>query len=278
MALMSRNAIVPVGLLSMALAGLMPVASTAAQATNALATHRAVYDIKLKEASERSGISGMYGRMVYEFDGSPCDGYTVNFRFVTQIESGDQSQVTDQQTTTYEDIREQTFRFVTRTFVDRQLQSEVKGAAHDDGETLSLELEAPEARRLDLPDSLFPTRHMIDLLERAGNGERFYEARVFDGSDDGDEAMITTTIIGARSLEEASTAVTSALSGRSYWPVSISYFHENSTGDAIPVYTIAFKLYDNGVSKDLTMDYGEFSLEGHLTGLEMFDAVSCEGR
>ncbi len=226
MALMSRNAIVPVGLLSMALAGLMPVASTAAQATNALATHRAVYDIKLKEASERSGISGMYGRMVYEFDGSPCDGYTVNFRFVTQIESGDQSQVTDQQTTTYEDIREQTFRFVTRTFVDRQLQSEVKGAAHDDGETLSLELEAPEARRLDLPDSLFPTRHMIDLLERAGNGERFYKAVFLKGWMKVEGGWIRRRIMGTGWLGKRSRPVRGPWSGPGSWPVYILYPRE----------------------------------------------------
>lgn len=45
-----------------------------------LQPHRAVYDISLNKANERSGITGISGRMVYEFDGSQCDGYTVKFR------------------------------------------------------------------------------------------------------------------------------------------------------------------------------------------------------
>ena len=50
--------------------------------------HRAVYDLALDKASDRSGIIGLRGRMVYEFNGSPCEGYTVNFRFVTQDRHG----------------------------------------------------------------------------------------------------------------------------------------------------------------------------------------------
>ena len=62
-------------------------AAGAVMATGLIA-HRAIYDLELKDASERSGISGMSGRMVYEFDGNDCTGYTTNFRFVTQIDTG----------------------------------------------------------------------------------------------------------------------------------------------------------------------------------------------
>ena len=68
-----------------------------------LTPHRAVYDLSLNDASDRSGITGVAGRMVYEFEGSRCDGYTVKFRFVTQIDTTEMSRLTDQQTTTYED-------------------------------------------------------------------------------------------------------------------------------------------------------------------------------
>ena len=41
--------------------------------------------------------------MVYEFNGSPCEGYTVQFRFVTKVDTSENSRVTDQQTTTFEE-------------------------------------------------------------------------------------------------------------------------------------------------------------------------------
>ena len=55
--------------------------ATSAAIATGLVAHRAVYDLELKDASERSGISGMSGRMVYEFDGNYCTGFTTNFRF-----------------------------------------------------------------------------------------------------------------------------------------------------------------------------------------------------
>ncbi|TIW05637.1 MAG: DUF1849 family protein, partial [Mesorhizobium sp.] len=71
-------------------------------AVPALQAHRAVYDLSLDKASDRSGITGISGRMVYEFNGSPCEGYTVKFRFVTQIATNDNAtKLTDQQTTTF---------------------------------------------------------------------------------------------------------------------------------------------------------------------------------
>ena len=73
------------------------------QGEQILAPHRAVYDLALDKASDRSGITALTGRMVCEFNGSACEGYTVNFRFVTKINTRDVTRLTDQQTTTFED-------------------------------------------------------------------------------------------------------------------------------------------------------------------------------
>ena len=45
---------------------------------------------------------------------------------------------------------------------------------------------------------------------------------------------------------------------RPYWPVTIAYFNDDATGDALPIYRMEFKLYENGITRDLTMDYGDF--------------------
>ena len=244
----------------------------------ALAAHRAVYDLTLKDASERSGISGMVGRMVYEFAGSACEGYTVSFRFVTEISTGDDSRVTDQQTTTFEDIRNQTFRFVTRSFVNQQLDHEIRGSAEAEGDVLAVKIEQPDELAVDIAPAHFPTEHMIEMIDKARDGERFYESRIYDGSDEGDQAMITTTILGEKENAEASDTEAERagdLADAAYWPVSMSYFEEDAQGDGLPVYSIAFKLYENGVTRDLTMDYGDFVLEGRLSQLDMYEAEPC---
>ncbi|PTM95098.1 cell envelope integrity EipB family protein [Mycoplana dimorpha] len=275
---MFRSTFVPALSAATCLAALLPGPVSAATAVG-LAPHRAVYDLQLKDASERSGIAGMYGRMVYEFNGNPCDGYTVSFRFVTQVNTGEETRVTDQQTTTYEDLRNKSFRFLTRSFTDDKLDKEVRGSARDDKKGVNVELTSPDPKAVELAESIFPTEHMLEVIDRARKGERFFEARIFDGSDSGDKTLMTTTVLGNRQMPEAGdvdAAQAGSFAKQAYWPVTIAYYDDVAKGDALPVYRMSFKLYENGITRDLTMDYGDFVLTGKLANLEVFKSTECK--
>ncbi|WP_421851178.1 cell envelope integrity EipB family protein [Oricola sp.] len=253
--------------------------STQPAAAQKLAPHRAVYDIDLDEASDRSGIIGMKGRIVYEFQGSRCDGYTTNYRFVSRIRSSSGDRLTDQQTSTYEDGEGETFRFVTKTFVDERLDRELSGSASLEDDSLVVELRKPEPTELVLETALFPTAHINDLLARADAGETVYEKRIFDGSDDGDKTMTTTVVLGPEKTGTDGDAENAGpLRDNPFRNVSISYFDESSEtdGEMLPEYAISFKLYRNGVTRDLVMDYGDFSLTGELATLELFPLEDCQ--
>ncbi|MGB3391468.1 MAG: cell envelope integrity EipB family protein [Pseudaminobacter sp.] len=251
-------------------------AALPAYAAAPLAPHRAVYDLVLDKASDRSGITGIAGRMVYEFNGSPCEGYTVKFRFVTQIDTGENSRVTDQQTTTFEDAEGKTFSFVTKSFVDQTLDREVKGMATRENNGLKVEIDKPEKNSLELPPTQFPTQHLVELIGKANSGETFYETNLFDGSEDADKVMTTTVIVGKKSEAEKSDPELPALkdlAAQKYWPIDIAYFDENTDGgEEVPEYRIAFKLHENGLTRDLVMDYGDFSMTGKLVNLALFPA------
>ena len=61
-----------------------------------LVPHRAIYEMSLNDARTASGITGIDGRMVFEFTGSECDGYSLNMRMVTQMtDSQGQTNLTD---------------------------------------------------------------------------------------------------------------------------------------------------------------------------------------
>ena len=253
-------------------------AASAQAAAVSLIPHRAVYDLQLKDASERSGISGMYGRMVYEFLGSECAGYTTNFRVVTSIDTGEDTRLTDQQTTTFEDLKGGKFRFETKTFTDEQLDKQVSGAAEDEEDKLKVELNQPDKREVELADGRFPTAHMLDVIENARKGPTFFEARVFDGSDNGDKTLLTTTVVGKQDTpkaDDADAAKAGEFAKSPFWPVTIAYFNDTSTGDSLPIYRMSFKLYENGITRDLTMDYGDFVLTGRLSKLELLGPGEC---
>lgn len=241
--------------------------------------HRAVYDVELDRSTERSGIESMYGRMVYEFNGSPCSGYTVGFRFVTQLDTGRAVRLTDQQTTTYESLQEGVFQFLTKSYVNDKLDLEVRGSARAESDSIAVTLQDPQPARLMLESANFPTAQMISLIENAKNGERFFQSRLFDGSDEGSKVMLTTNVVGAPTVfrdRPAELEVTGAISDQPTWPVTIAYFDETETNDGTPVYRISFKLYENGVTRDLIMDYGDFALKGTLAELELFEPENCD--
>jgi hypothetical protein len=251
----------------------------AAEPAEVLAPHRAVYDLSLTQSDERAGIAGMYGRMVYEFKGSACAGYTTNFRFVTQVDTGEEKRLSDQQTTTFEDLKKRTFRFSTKSFSDQQLEKEVAGTAEEKDGKIRVALTMPEKRDLSLDEGRFPTEHMLDVLEHARTGQKLFESRIFDGSDNADKTLMATTVIGKRTApaaDDPDAAKAGAFAKTEFWPVTIAYFNEAQAADAKPTYRMAFKLYDNGVIRDLTMDYSDYMLSGRLSKLEMLKPEPCK--
>src|SRR5690606_12766066 len=160
-----------------------------------------------------------------EFNGSECDGYTVKFRFVTQIDTPDITRITDQQTTTFEDGDGKTFNFVTRSFVDSVMDKEVRGSAKTEGSETVVSLEKPEKQEFALEKTQFPTQHLLELLDNARKGETFYETTLFDGSEDADRIMTTTVIIGKGSTPAANDPERKAiktLADDEFWPVDIA--------------------------------------------------------
>jgi hypothetical protein len=256
---------------------LVLLAPAAAQAQGAvtLMPHRAVYDLKLDKASEQSGISNISGRMVYEFNGSACEGYTVTFRFVTEIDTADARRVTDQQTTTFEDGEGQTFNFATKSYIDRALDRELRGTATRQAEAVDVKIEKPQPNDIKLPATQFPTQHMMELVNRAEKGDTFYETTLFDGSDEADKVMTTTIVIGKATKEKTGdpeTGPLKTLAEDTYWPVDIAYFDlVGEGGEETPDYRTSFKLHANGLTRDLIMDYGDFSMTGTLVDLDVLD-------
>ncbi len=261
--------------LALSLLATSMLAATPALAAAPLIAHRAVYDLVLDKASDQSGITGLKGRMVYEFNGSPCEGYTVNFRFVTRIDTGETTRLTDQQTTTFEDAAGKSFSFVTKSFSDQSLERELKGTATREPNGLKVEIDKPEKNSIELRQTQFPTQHLVELIGKANTGENFYETNLFDGSDNGDKVMTTTVIVG-KPAEAApgdpELPALDKLAKDKFWPVDIAYFDDaNDGGEEVPEYRIAFKLHENGLTRDLTMDYGDFSMKGKLVNLSLFD-------
>ncbi len=253
-----------------------------------LAPHRAVYEMSLGNADRTSGVAGVKGRLVFEFNGNACDGYTQNMRFVTVvIDQKGTSTLTDLRSSSWEDGAGKRFRFNSHHYRDRKLKESVKGDAvrSERGTEVEVALSKPKAQKFKFSDNvLFPNQHSISVLKHALSGDRVLQARIYDGSDKGEKVFDTTTIIGKLQLSGSkqlpnSIANLARLKSMPSWPIAISYFEigqSASRGEELPVYELAFRIYANGVSRNLLINYGDFSIRGVLKEIEFFKADVCE--
>lgn len=261
-----------------------PAEAFAAKEPIKLTPHRAVYEMTLDDARSASGITGIDGRMVFEFTGSQCDGYTLNMRMVTQMtDSQGQTNLTDLRSSSWEQGNGQKFRFQSAQYLNDKLGDITMGRAvrNPPDTTVQVRLSQPNRAELNFSGQvLFPTQHSLALLDAARGGKRLLQAQIYDGSEKGKRVYETTAFIGkpvgAGTEQLEVPAKKKGLAELMSWPVSIGYF-EPRAGDLTPSYQIDFRLYANGVSRELLIDYGDFSIHGTLTSLEYLKDEACQG-
>ena len=238
-----------------------------------LLSHRAVYDLGLARADSGSGIVDARGRLVLEW-ADACDGYTLNQRIRNELRQTESDYIADLSVSSWEAADGSTFRFSSRHVVDDKTVEEVLGrATMNDGATHGeAAFKKPSESTLELPrETIFPTEHAQLLIERAALGDKFIRAVVFDGSSV-DGLQETTAVVVEQfppgSYEGQGAAILAPLNS---WRVRVAYFKLDAAGgDSQPEYEVAFRLFENGVSTDVILDYGDFALKG---ALKIFEAL-----
>lgn len=262
-----------------ALAAAAALATSAAHAqAGGLVSHRAVYELSLKSAEGAHAPAAARGLIVYDFQGSACEGWTTTFRQVTDVTPAEgETRRSDLSSTAFEEADFSTMRFRVETR-EGDASKLVQGSAQRSDGGLSIALTRPLRQKVDLGDEpRFPTHQMLGVIEAAEAGRTTYEVKLYDGSDSGSKIYDTTTVIGAPRAAPAAEAPAQddALKGRRRWPVTTSYF-EPGSGDRAPAYVLSYDLYENGVSRNLTLDYGAFALSGTLKEFKTYPMKPCK--
>lgn len=278
------------GFVAIALAGIAassPASAQTAAAAVQLAPHIAVYDLKLTKSSGKRSLEAVRGRIVYDFSGSACDGYQLNFRQVTELDSGEgKVALSDLRTITWEEGQAKSFRFKSENYTDEKQVSAVDGRAERGRKTVAVKLTKPGGKTLDIGTVVFPTEHMRRLIAAARAGENVLELAVYDGSENGEKIYQSLGVIGRKiqpeeKKPEDAAANQNSLTGLARWPVTISYFDkaqpksDDQPGEQTPIYAITFEMYENGISRALKLDYGDFVVDGTMTSLEVKPAKAC---
>ena len=265
----------------------MAAGAARAAATTAFLPHQALYDLSLVKSRGSASIDSARGRILYNFSGSPCEGYTSEFRQVSELSSGEGSvTLSDLRSTSWEDADGKSYRFKVDSRMNDTDSSSVDGIAERDGDHITVKLKQPEAKTFTLDGStVFPTEQIRRIISAAREGKSLLELTVFDGSDNGEKVYYTMSVIGQpipgdRTTPSPDPSTTNdQMKSLTRWPVTVTYYDRDAKatdGEQTPIYAMSFELFENGVSRALVLDYNDFVVSGALGKFDVKDAKPCK--
>jgi hypothetical protein len=258
-------------------AGLAAVTAAAPTTRGAqIAPHRALYTMTLGSARNDSGVIDANGTMDYEW-GETCDGWTIEQRYRLKMRYAESHDVDIASSfVTWESKDGLRYRFNQRQTRNGELDEEIRGEARLDGPGKGgvAEFTKPRPQTLKLaPGVLFPSAHTILLIDKAREGKTFVSRQVFDGATD-ENAVQVSAVIGAKVTAEPASAKLNPLLEQPGWQVRLAFFPVDVKAEE-PDYELGMDLLDNGVSRDMVIDYGDYSIRAKLDDIEALGKPSC---
>jgi hypothetical protein len=262
------------------------VASTEAMANSTFLSHQALYELSLVK-SRANSISSARGRILYSFSGSTCEGYTSEFRQVSEMDNGENKMtLSDLRSSSWEDAAGKTYRFKIDSRMNEVETNPIDGIAERVGDHITVKLKQPQPKTFNLDGSVvFPTEQIQHIITAAKQGKTILEQTVYDGSDNGEKIFNTLAVIGQPIHGDKTIAApdpsteNDVMKMTTRWPVTVSYYDHDAKreeGEQGPLYAMSFELFENGVSRALVLDYNDFVISGSLGKFNVKDAKPCK--
>jgi EipB-like len=238
--------------------------------------HRALYTMSLARTGGDAGVTGASGTMAYQW-GETCDGWTVEQRYRLRMGYADSPDVAIASNFVAWEAKDGlSYRFNQKETRNGTAGEEIRGTARLDGSGKggTAQFEKPAEKSFKLPPGmLFPSAHTIFLIDKAKTGENFISKHVFDGATV-ENAVLVSAVIGPKIEPDAEIAKKSPLLNRPGWRVRLAFFPADPKEEK-PDYELGMLLLDNGVSRDMTIDYGEYSIRAKLDDIEPAPKPGC---
>ncbi len=250
---------------------LLPMPLLAAE----LASHRAIYSIRMDRTQVGSGVVGVGGAATFVVE-KTCDGWITTQRLSMVINTADGRDLRQEiNYSVWESLNGKRFRFAVRDMSSGK-KDDINGrawtATDRPGEAV---FTSPEAKTISLPKgTMFPNAYMSWIIDRASGGDRQVQKTLFEGADGSGPRNVVAFIGPAIGPEKISQAAQDAGLGGPGWKMRLAYFPLSSR-DSTPEYEIDVVQLKNGVISKMGLDYKTFSAILKLEKIESIPVPSC---
>ena len=260
-----------------ALAALVAMASPGnARAAADLVPHQAFYSLHLKSVSPGSTLTEVSGAMYIDWVDS-CEGWSSSQRLELRFYDASKPAVDiDSRFASWESRDGLSYRFSVESTRNGQPDKQLNGKAslQGAGQGGQAEFLGAKPAKFDLPlGTLFPARHMIELIERASAGDKIVARTVFDGTGD-DGPFLVTAVIGPQKPATKDDAVLPNSVNLPYRSMRLAFFNPAKEEDT-PFYELSVDLMDNGIARSFVLDYGDSVIGAVLDKIKILSKPKC---
>ena len=232
----------------------------------------------LARRADDSGVVGANGAMDYEW-GETCNGWTVEQRYRLKMRYAESQDVdVTSNFVTWESKDGLRYRF--NQTADPQRRTSTRRFAARRGSTARARAASPSSKSPAANHEIAARRAVPerphDLADRQGQGRRRISSsrQVFDGATDRKRGA---GLGGDRRQGRPPTRCSVKLSPlleRPGWHMRLAFFPVDAKAEK-PDYELGMVLLDNGVSRDMVIDYGDYTIQAKLDNIEALGKPSC---
>lgn len=225
----------------------------------------ATYTLTLSRVRGHS-VTGATGLLRFDVRNT-CDAYTVSQKMTLLIRNQDGTlSRTISDYDTWESKNGRKFSFLLRQGNGKTMSIQAQGTAVMGTKGGEVSYLVPEHRTEKLPlGTLFPMAHTKAILEAAAADKPFIDPSLFDGTSTHGAEHTYVAILGTRGARKnafpALSHLSSALVDIGFWP--------DLPKDNEPDFRTQMRYFTNGVSRNVQLDFGSFTMDGKLKTLTM---------
>ena len=242
-----------------------------------LLPHRALYTMKLAAVQGTGGPSNVRGVMTYVFK-EQCDSWTVESKVYLRLQYGDGPEIENVRTmATWESKDGKGYRFRVEESRHGKTIEEIKGVAVLDGAGQGgiAEFSKPRRFKVELPKgTIFPSRHIDDLIVAGRDGRRHLGKVVFDGATLENPYEISAVISKSKKPARMDPVARAALPAARHWRSRLAYF-PFAKNSPTPEFELGVNFRSDGIVEQMIQDLGAYAIDAQLNQIQLLPRAKC---
>ncbi len=249
-----------------------------ATASTTLVPHRGIYSIGLDRAEAGSGVVGVEGAMIYKFDES-CEGWIVENQTLMRFEYEEgRSLDSSWSYVSWESKDGSRYRFRVNQTRNGKPGEMFRGTATTPGDGGAGQAHFTEPSRFEValpPGTVFPTRHLLALIEAGRTGGLNFNRFMFDGTSPDNPYEVNAAITPTPKDILGKATASAGFGARPGWNMSLAFYPWQAPKGPLPEFQLHIQYRDDGIAEGLLQDYGDITLKLRLNKVESLPRPEC---